>query len=195
MAYINEPNRIPLPIKLMIYISEKTVGKTLKPARLLAWYPKAAISSGILEVLIAHKIPGISKRMLKLIRMQTSFIASCPFCIDMNSSEYEQLNITNDEIRAMQGKHPISDISTFTKREKLILYYTRAITRSPIRMKPELVSSMKKAFTPKQIVVIVSTIAQVNYWTRLIQGLGINPVGFTASCEILDLEAYKTYKN
>ena len=46
----------------------------------------------------------------------------------------------------------------------------------------------------QRIVVIASTCAQVNFWTRLIQSLGVQPAGFSSECSILDLEKYRTLK-
>jgi hypothetical protein len=56
------------------------------------------------------------------------------------------------------------------------------------------VENAKKLFSPRGFVILASTCAQVNFWTRLIQSLGVPPAGFTANCEILDLEAYTTLK-
>ena len=48
-AFIKQPERIPFFLKLGILISERITGKTMLPARILAWYPKAAIGSGVME--------------------------------------------------------------------------------------------------------------------------------------------------
>jgi hypothetical protein len=34
------------------------------------------------------------------------------------------------------------------------------------------------------MVILASTTAQVNYWARLIQALGIPPAGFNEACEV-----------
>ena len=89
-TFIDQPKRIPLLLKLGILFSEKITGKTMLPARILAWYPKAAIGSGVMEALVAHEDGQMSQRMLKLIRMTASYATACPFCIDMNSYEYRR---------------------------------------------------------------------------------------------------------
>lgn len=73
------------------------------PARILAWYPKAAIGSGIMEALVAHEDGRMTKRMLKLIRMTASYAAACPFCVDMNSYEYRDVGITDEEAESLRG--------------------------------------------------------------------------------------------
>lgn len=175
-AFINQPKRIPLILKLGIWVSEKVTGKTMLPAWILAWYPKAAIGSGIMESLVAHEDGQMTRRMLKLIRMTASYAAACPFCIDMNSYEHRQYGITDEEAQALHGD--IEEISSFSEREKLAITYTRLISSTPLKFHPHIVEKVKAAFTEREFVILVSTAAQVNFWARLIQGLGIPPAGF-----------------
>jgi len=102
-AFIDQPKRIPLILKLGILISERITGKTMLPARILAWYPKAAIGSGMMEALVAHEDGQMTQRMLKLVRMTASHATACPFCIDMNSHEYLQHGITDEEAESLRG--------------------------------------------------------------------------------------------
>ncbi len=181
-------------LRIGVFISERITGKRMEAARLLAWYPKAALSSGVMESLVAHEAEGISKRLLKLIRMQVSFSASCPFCIDMNSEGFDREGITDDEIKGLQGKLSIESIKSFSDGERAALAYAAALTQTPIRIERTLIRRMKTLFDERQMVIIVTTIGQVNYWTRTIQGLGIQPAGFSSACKILNIDGYKTTK-
>ena len=60
-----------------------------------------------IPLLLRLGIWAADERLLKLVRMQVSFMASCPFCIDMNSFEYGKLGIDDREIEALQGLRPI----------------------------------------------------------------------------------------
>jgi alkylhydroperoxidase family enzyme len=194
-AYVNPPKKIPIFLKIGIWIAEKQLHKTILPARILAWFPKAAVGAGIMESLVAHKDGNISERLLKLVRMQVSFTASCPFCIDLNSAEYSELQITQEEIEALQERREFDSVISLSNREKLALMYAKALTSTPISIKLSLLNSMRDNFTEREIVIIVSTIAQVNFWTRLIQGIGVKPAGFSESCSILKLDEYNTLGN
>ncbi len=191
-AFIDPPSRIPFFLRLGIWLAERKTGKEMLVARILSWYPKAAVGAGVLEGLVAHKDVMVSERMLKLIRMQVSFKASCPFCIDMNSAEYKKLNITKQELEALQGTRVLEETESLTREEKIALRYSLALTRTPISISAELLDSMLNAFTEREMVIIVSTVAQVNFWTRLIQGLGVPPAGFSLACTELNFENYKT---
>ena len=195
MAYISPPKHIPLILRLGIWISERITGETMLPARLLAWYPKVALSSAILESLVAHHDGKIDRRLLKLVRMQSSFSASCPFCIDMNSFQFDTLNITEEEIEAIRGIRDPAEVESFSKRERLALAYARSISATPLAFSEELIIALKSEFTEREMVILASTAAQVNYWARLIQALGIPPAGFSSECTVLHIEDYTTIVN
>jgi alkylhydroperoxidase family enzyme len=191
-AFINPPKKIPFLLKIGIRIAQRLTKKVMLPAKLLTWYPKAAISSAVMESMIAHKDRKLSKRILKLIRMQTSFVVSCAFCIDMNSAEYQHFNITEKEIKALQGRIPLNSVKSFSKREKIALEYAKSISNTPILFQLSLIKKIKQIFNQREIIIIATTVAQVNYWARLLQALGVPAEGFTQSCSILNLNQYKT---
>ncbi len=187
-AFINPPPSIPFILRPGIWLARKVTGKDLDVPKILSWYPKTAIGSAVLESLVAHKDKTISQRMLKLVRMQASFAVSCPFCIDMNSAEYSQSGITPEELDALQNSNLLSTVNTFTKQELLALEYTRLISQTPLFFPVELIDSLKQNFSEREIVILASTAAQVNYWGRLIQALGIPPAGFSEICQLPDLD-------
>ena len=184
MTHIKEPEKIPWLLKLGIYIAEKKTGKIMEPARILSWYPKAAFGSGVLESLVAHKEEGLSKRLLQLIRMQVSILVNCSFCMDMNSAEFEKNGITREEVEALQGIRKLEEVLSFSSEELTALQYARELTNTPVAGSEEIVETMKQIFDERQFVVIVTTIAQVNYWARLIKGFGIPPAGLRKECSM-----------
>lgn len=182
-AFIDPPAHIPIWLKIGILISERITGKTMLPARILAWYPKAALGSGVLESLVAHEDGRMDKRMLKLIRMTASFSVGCPFCIDMNSFRYQECGISDEEAEALRLHADPESVPTFTERERLAVIYARLISQSPLAFPPDVVERVKSVFSEREMVILASTAAQVNYWARLIPALGIPPAGFGTECE------------
>lgn len=183
-AFIRPPKRASLLLRLGIWIAERVTGRAMLPARLLAWYPKAAIGSGVLEALVAHKDRTISERMLKLVRIQASYAAACPFCIDMNSFQFAETGITRDELLALQGRKDAAEVASFSQRERLALQYAQRVSQTPLRFPTDLIAALKQNFNEREMVILASTAAQVNYWARLIQALGIPPAGFSDHCEV-----------
>jgi len=116
--------------------------------------------------------------MLKLVRMTVSFAVACPFCIDMNSYEHQGLGIIEQEVLALRGQVELENVSTFSTRERLAIRYARLVSQTPLKFHPDIIEQLKDNFTEREIVILASTAAQVNYWARLIQALGIPPAGF-----------------
>lgn len=183
-AFIDPPASIPFYLRIGLWISRLVTGRDLLPGRLLAWYPKTAISSGIMEALVAHKDKTLDKRILKLVRLRTSFSVACPFCIDMNYYDFNQFGITPEEIGALQGLVEMSAVKTFSGRERIAMEYAVLISQTPPIFPAEFVDRLKAVFGEREIVILASTVAQVNYWARLLQSLGVPPAGFSDHCEI-----------
>jgi len=186
-AFIEPPKHIPFYLKIGIWISKLATGRNLLPARLLAWYPKTAVSSGIMEALVAHKDRTLDRRILKLVRLRTSFSVACPLCIDMNYYDYAQFGISPEEIAALQGRVEITAVKTFSIREIIAMEYAVLISGSPLAFGQDFVAKLKENFNEREIVILAATAAQVNYWARLLQALGVPPAGFSDHCELKPL--------
>jgi len=186
MAAIPAPRRPNLLLRLGVAVSEKVVGKSLEPARLLAWYPKAAVGFGVMESLVAHHDGRLSKRLLQVVRLVASFAVGCPFCIDLNGMGKERNRLTDEEVRAVArlagGVEPDWP-STVTELERLAARYAMALSATPV-LPDDVLSEVTVAFTAREVVVLASTAAQVNAWARLIRGMGIQPAGFSDTCEV-----------
>jgi alkylhydroperoxidase family enzyme len=178
-AFIEPPKNPTIYLRLGIWISEKITGRKMLPARLLAWYPKAAIGSGVLESFVAHQDRKLDERILKLVRMAASFVVACPFCIDMNSYEHEAVGINAQEVLALRGQIEMKEVPSFSNRERLAIEYARMISQTPLKFYPDFIDQIKANFNEREMVILASTAAQVNYWARLNQALGIPPAGFS----------------
>ena len=176
-AFIDPPARLPLLLRLGVWLSRSLSGHDLLLARLLGWYPRAAVSSGMLEALIAHHDGRLTPRVLQLVRLQTSFAVACPFCIDLNAVNRALQSISPAELAALQGRTELAAVPSFSAPERLALRYARLISQTPLRFPPDFIAELKAAFTEREIVVLATTAAQVNYWARLIQALGVPPIG------------------
>jgi alkylhydroperoxidase family enzyme len=163
-AFIDPPLRIPFYLRLGIWVSRKITGKEMLPARILAWYPKAAIGSGVLESLVAHRDGDLDERILKIVRIEASFASACSFCIDMNSYQFKEKGISDDELSVLQGKKPLAEVDSFSAREQLALEYAKLISQTPLRFPLTFIEELKRHFNEREIVILASTAAQVNYW-------------------------------
>lgn len=183
-AFIKPPEKIPFYLKIGLLISRMIVKKDLLAPRLLAWYPKAAIGSAALEALVAHGKGDLNKRILKLVRIQVSLSVACPFCIDMNSFEYKKDGLSEAEIKGLMDEGGFAIVASFSAKEKLALEYANLISQTPVVIPEEFIKKLKADFTEREIVILATTAAQVNYWARLLKALGVPAAGFSDSCSI-----------
>lgn len=183
-AFIDQPKRIPFYLRTGIWIAEKMTGKRMLPARLLAWQPKTAVGSGILESLTAHGRSLEEKRLLRLVRLQAAFAVACPFCVDMNAFELEKHGVSTEEFTALQTNFQNGYPPSISNREKIALEYADLISATPLAFPTDFVKQLKTEFSEREIVLLATTVSQVNYWARLIQALGIPPAGFSGNCRL-----------
>lgn len=186
MPLVAEPRRPNPVLRLGVALAERITGRRMLPARLLAWYPRAAIGSGVLEALVAHDEP--SARLLKLVRVTASVTANCAFCVDMNSFAHDRAGLTDAELAAITGGD-VGAVSSFDHRERLAIEYARLVSSTPLRFPEALQAELRAAFSERELVILATTAAQVNYWARVIQALGIPPAGFTQACRLPDASA------
>ncbi len=186
MAAIPAPRRPNLLLRLGVSFSERSVGKRLDPARLLTWYPKAAIGFGVMEALVAHHDGRLDARLLQVVRLVASLAPGCPFCIDLNGMGRERNRLTDDEVRALARLAGGADAAwpdSLSPLERLAARYAAVLSATPVEP-DEILVEVTTTFTPREVVVLATTIAQVNAWARLIRGLGILPAGFSDTCEV-----------
>jgi len=113
--------------------------------------------SGVLESLVAHQDGLLDQRMLKLVRMSVSFAVACPFCIDMNSYEYQADGILDAEVLALHGIIELESVPSFSVREGLAIQYARLISQTPLKFYPDFIEQIKANFTEREMVILAST--------------------------------------
>lgn len=191
MAYIAPPQRPVFWLRFFLWITTKIAGRDMALPRLISWSPKLALASGFFEAAATRPEGTLTQRLLKLVRLDVSLRASCAFCLDMNAADFARAGIQRIELEALQQGKPPECIATLNMAEKLALQLARALTQTPIGIQPQLAAEARALFTEREYLLLVATCAQVNYWARLAQGLGVAPEGFAADCEWLYAPAAK----
>jgi AhpD family alkylhydroperoxidase len=178
-AFIDPPPRPPLLLRLATRLGVRFAVMELRPARLLAWYPRAALGAGLLEATITARDGRIDRRMLKLVRLAASFATACPFCADMNAHQHREASVTDEELEALKGQVDPDAIPSLSGLERLAVRYAQLASQTPLRFPAGFVAELQRSFGEREIVVLATTAAQVNDWARLVQALGIPPAGFS----------------
>lgn len=177
---VSPPRRIPWLLRPAVWIAERITGKEALPARLLARFAKGALGAGMLEAAAASGSDmdrPDGARLLAIARITASAVAGCPFCVDMNAATWTRVGLEVDELRALLATDE-ARLAAFEPRGATAARYAIALSRTPVALAPELVSALREHFSEREIVVLATTIAQVNFWSRFNQGLGVPAAGF-----------------
>jgi alkylhydroperoxidase family enzyme len=121
-----------------------------------------------------------------------SYRVSCPFCIDMNGQGHAGDGVTDDDVRALASPGGFESHGALSEAEKAALRYAACVSASPVRFPESVIDGMKTWYSDRAFTIIAATVAQVNFWARLIQGLGVSEAGFSEDLELLELERFRT---
>jgi len=161
----------------MLWLARRLTGKDPLPARLLAHFPKGAVGVGLFELTAAGAPGDLDGRSLAVARIVASAVSGCPFCLDLNAATWGQAGLRPEELAVLFGEDQ-GAYSRLGPREATAASYARALSLTPVVLPPALRGALLEHFTPREVVVLATTIAQVNYWTRFNQGLGVPAAGF-----------------
>ncbi len=193
-ALVNPPVKINFFLRTMIKIADKKAEREMMLGRVLSWSSKIAVSSGLLELFVEEGAASIlDTRLMKILRIKISYMVHSPFAIDINSWNYQNFEITEEEMRALQGKKDIEKSGSFSEREKVALKYSTALTATPVVLNRALLNDMRRLFSEQEIVAIAALTAKVNYWARVSEALRIKSAGYTDD-PVLEIDKYNSLK-
>ncbi len=116
-----------------------------------------------LEEYIKHC--GLEISLLELVRLRSSQINGCAYCIDMHTKD------ARDEGESEQRLYGVSawrESPFYSEREKAALAWTEAITLISEKQVPEEVyERAKKQFSEKELVDLTLAVIAINAWNRL----------------------------
>ncbi|MGO4376855.1 carboxymuconolactone decarboxylase family protein [Pseudoduganella sp. RAF53_2] len=116
---------------------------------------------------------GLEKPLVELVKLRTSQINGCAFCVDMHSTDARKAGETE---RRLMGVSVWRETPFFTPRERAALAWTEALTRlSETHAPDEDYAAMAKEFTPAEQVNLTMAINTINAWNRFGVGFRVIP--------------------
>lgn len=171
------PASAPWWLRPFIGLARRIAGKELLPAKLLSYSGRLSVGVGIFEALAPVATGQLTSRALAVARIVASAVAGCPFCLDMNAATWSRAGLTADELRRLVAA-PTADAAWLGATEALAARYAAALSATPVVLDEALTTKLTRAFEPRELVTLAAAIAQVNFWSRFNQGLGVPPAGF-----------------
>ncbi|MCL1595652.1 MAG: carboxymuconolactone decarboxylase family protein [Actinomycetia bacterium] len=107
---------------------------------------------------------GLSRELLELVRIRTSLLNRCEFCIDLHRGVALDLGIPLNTLADLEGW---SESSSFSPEQRAALALTDALTRPSGRIDDGLRSELAVCYTQKQITQLGFAIGAINAWNRI----------------------------
>lgn len=174
---VEPPAHLPFVLRPFLWLARRITGKDPLPGRLLAHFPKGALGVGAFEAAAAGAPADLDARSLAIARIVSSAVAGCPFCLDMNAATWKRAGLTDAELVALVEVRR-DGWERLGPREHAAARYAEALSKTPVVLDDALTKELRARFSPKELVVLATTIAQVNFWSRFNQGLGVPSAGF-----------------
>jgi alkylhydroperoxidase family enzyme len=161
--------------------SRRKFGHVVEPVAAASHHAGVLIAMGAVEAAAEKGWTKLDPTLRWLAIQEASRQIGCPWCVDFGYFEGMHGGVDPEKIRAaVQWR----DSACFDERERLVLEYAGAATRSPAQVSDELAERLHAQFTEAEIVELAAWVALENYRSRFNAGLGLRSEGFAERCEI-----------
>ena len=121
---------------------------------------------------------GFSARLLELLRLRTSQINGCAYCIDMH---YKEAIAAGEEPLRLYSLSVWRDTDFYDAKEQAALAWCEAVTSIHDHNPTDnLFTEMQQHFKDDEISHLTLAITQINSWTRLAKSFGFPPGRYQA---------------
>src|ERR1700731_3411090 len=107
---------------------------------------------------------GIDKPLLELIKLRTSQISGCAFCVQFHILQAERLGISADKLNLVVVWR---EATLFSSRERAALAWTEALTLVTGGVSDEVYAMASVEFSEQERAYLSSAVASINVWNRL----------------------------
>jgi AhpD family alkylhydroperoxidase len=124
---------------------------------------------------------GLPFSLIELIKIRTSQINRCGYCLDMHHKDALKAGETFDRLYLLPAWE---EAPCFTDEEKAVLHFTEVLTeisRHHAEAIEEAYERMAVYYSKEQIANVVLTITQINAWNRIAITFGNVPGSYQAN--------------
>lgn len=115
----------------------------------------------------------LESSMIELVKLRTSQINGCAYCIDMHTKDARKAGETEQRLYALNAWE---ETDFYSERERAALKWTEKLTEiSECHITDELYESVQEHFSEEDLVILTLSIVAINGWNRLATGLGSVP--------------------
>ena len=130
-----------------------------------AGYIKTGLGQAMLALQHQVETSGLEHSLMELVKIRTSQINGCAYCLDMHTKDARALGETEQRIYALIAWR---ETPFFTDRERAALEWTEAVTNiSQTHVPDEAYARLASQFSEDEIVALTFGVVVINSWNRL----------------------------
>jgi AhpD family alkylhydroperoxidase len=119
---------------------------------------------------------GLEEPLLHLIKLRTSQINGCAYCLDMH---WKDLRSIGEKEQRLYSLDAWRECPYYTERERAALAWTEAVTLVAKDHVPDVVyEEVRQHFSEKEICDLTLAVAAINAWNRLAISARVEPGGY-----------------
>lgn len=108
---------------------------------------------------------GLEKSLIELVKMRTSQINGCGYCLDMHSKDARAAGETEQRLYVLPAWR---EAPFYSARERAALAWTEAVTQLATNHLPDaLYEQVREEFDEKSLVELTLAIIAINGWNRM----------------------------
>ena len=130
-----------------------------------AGYIKTGLGQAMLALQHQVETSGLEHSLMELVKIRTSQINGCAYCLDMHTKDARALGETEQRIYALNAWR---ETPFFTDRERAALEWAEALARVSVDQVPDSVyTAVAPHFTEQELVALTFVSVAINGWNRL----------------------------
>jgi AhpD family alkylhydroperoxidase len=165
----------PFFLRPFFWNQRRKYGEHLSSALIWARAPRLFMGVALLYGAIDRKSSPVDPALRSLVTVRVSQINSCSFCVDLNSATLLKRGVAIEKVEALDAW---SSSPLFDDRERCVLGYAEAMTRTDQRVDDEMVGRLRAHFDDDAIVELTALIAFQNMSSKFNSALDVPAQGF-----------------
>jgi AhpD family alkylhydroperoxidase len=153
------PHGVDLVRRLAYASARRMYGSALEPTEIVAHHRPLLLGYGAISIASQRYAKSVETRLKELAMLRAAQLIGCEWCLDFGSMLARKAGAPEEQLRGLSRWR---ESEHFDERERLVLEYAEAMTRTPVDVSDELFERLRGHFDERQIVELTMTIALEN---------------------------------
>jgi AhpD family alkylhydroperoxidase len=171
-----QPHGLDLIRRLSFRTARRMYGRETEPLLLMAHHRPAMMGVAAISFADERFSHAVDEDLKHLARLRAAQLVGCEWCLDFGSYLAQRAGADPEKLQALATwrNSPVFDL-----RERLVLEYAEAMTRTPVEVSEDLFARLQDHFDERQMVELTMVVALENLYARFNWAMGIEGEGFT----------------